>query len=98
MVHRAYVSPDSPLVMSGLGQRGGPHAETGGTVWSARSRGRPGRGGVCVMSIAVVAEEWTQEWASQARCSSQDPDALFVRGKAQHDAKAVCKSCPVLAQ
>jgi WhiB family transcriptional regulator, redox-sensing transcriptional regulator len=50
------------------------------------------------MSIAVVAEEWTQEWASQARCSSQDPDALFVRGKAQHDAKAVCKACPVLAQ
>ena len=50
------------------------------------------------MSIAAVTEEWTQEWASQARCSSQDPDALFVRGKAQHDAKAVCKACPVLAQ
>jgi WhiB family transcriptional regulator, redox-sensing transcriptional regulator len=50
------------------------------------------------MSIAAVAEEWTQEWASLARCSSQDPDALFVRGKAQHDAKAVCKTCPVLAQ
>jgi WhiB family redox-sensing transcriptional regulator len=50
------------------------------------------------MSIAAVTDEWTQEWASQARCSSQDPDALFVRGKAQHDAKAVCKACPVLAQ
>ena len=36
--------------------------------------------------------------ANQAACSNQDPDALFVRGKAQHDAKAVCKGCPVLAQ
>ena len=50
------------------------------------------------MSVAAITDEWTQEWASQARCSSQDPDALFVRGKAQHDAKAVCKTCPVLAQ
>src|SRR3954451_22527739 len=50
------------------------------------------------MSVAVVTDEWTAEWTSQARCSSQDPDALFVRGKAQHDAKAVCKTCPVLAQ
>ena len=53
------------------------------------------------MSTAMVdlrADEWTDEWANQAACSNQDPDALFVRGKAQHDAKAVCKSCPVLAQ
>ncbi|MEO5744721.1 MAG: WhiB family transcriptional regulator [Terracoccus sp.] len=53
------------------------------------------------MSTAVVdlwADEWTDEWANRAACSNQDPDALFVRGKAQHDAKAVCKGCPVLAQ
>ena len=53
------------------------------------------------MSTAMVdlrADEWTDEWANRAACSNQDPDALFVRGKAQHDAKAVCKGCPVLAQ
>ncbi|MEO7131261.1 MAG: WhiB family transcriptional regulator [Dermatophilaceae bacterium] len=50
------------------------------------------------MSVAVGVDRWGEDWASQALCVSQDPDALFVRGKAQHDAKAVCKSCPVLAQ
>lgn len=50
------------------------------------------------MSTAVVADVWIDEWATKANCSTQDPDALFVRGKAQHDAKAVCKACPVLAQ
>ncbi len=50
------------------------------------------------MSVAVGVGRWGEDWASRALCVSQDPDALFVRGKAQHDAKAVCKSCPVLAQ
>ena len=51
-----------------------------------------------IMSAVAIVDSWVDDWASQARCSSQDPDALFVRGKAQHDAKAVCKGCPVLAQ
>lgn len=50
------------------------------------------------MTAVAIADPWVDEWASQARCTGQDPDALFVRGKAQHDAKAVCKTCPVLAQ
>jgi len=50
------------------------------------------------MSAVVMIDPWVDEWANQASCSGQDPDALFVRGKAQHDAKAVCKTCPVLAQ
>jgi len=50
------------------------------------------------MSAVVMVDPWVDEWASQASCSGTDPDALFVRGKAQHDAKAVCKTCPVLAQ
>lgn len=50
------------------------------------------------MSVATVVEVWVDEWASLANCSGQDPDALFVRGKAQHEAKAVCKNCPVLAE
>ena len=96
MVHRAYVGPAPALVMSLLGLRG-----------ARRSVGRPesrfgvvggaGRGGV-VMSAVTIADAWVDEWASQARCTGQDPDALFVRGKAQHEAKAVCKTCPVLAQ
>jgi WhiB family redox-sensing transcriptional regulator len=51
-----------------------------------------------VSATAVMVDLWAGEWTSQARCTSQDPDALFVRGKAQHDAKAVCRTCPVLAQ
>ena len=50
------------------------------------------------MSVVTISTSWVDEWASQAACTGQDPDALFVRGKAQHDAKAVCKTCPVLAQ
>lgn len=50
------------------------------------------------MSASPSLPGWGEEWAIHARCSSQDPDALFVRGKAQHDAKAICKGCPVVAQ
>ncbi|MDV3222048.1 WhiB family transcriptional regulator [Intrasporangium sp.] len=50
------------------------------------------------MSVATNSTTWVDEWASQAACTGKDPDALFVRGKAQHEAKAVCKTCPVLAQ
>jgi WhiB family redox-sensing transcriptional regulator len=50
------------------------------------------------MSIAIQVPIWVGDWASQAACTGQDPDALFVRGKAQHEAKAVCKTCPVLAE
>ena len=32
------------------------------------------------------------------RCAGTDPDALFVQGKAQRAAKAVCKGCPVVAE
>lgn len=41
---------------------------------------------------------WADDWARQAYCTSSDPDTLFVQGKAQHDAKSVCKRCPVLAE
>jgi len=39
-----------------------------------------------------------QQWASQGRCVSTDPDALFVRGAAQQHAKVVCQRCPVIAE
>src|SRR5947209_3901807 len=50
------------------------------------------------MSVVAMVDPWSGEWITKASCSGQDPDALFVSGKAQHDAKAVCKTCPVLAQ
>jgi WhiB family redox-sensing transcriptional regulator len=34
----------------------------------------------------------------QGSCSKAEPDALFVRGAAQHVAKQVCIGCPVIAE
>jgi WhiB family redox-sensing transcriptional regulator len=39
-----------------------------------------------------------QEWAKQGTCLTEDPDSLFVQGKAQRDAKTVCRGCPVIAE
>jgi WhiB family redox-sensing transcriptional regulator len=35
------------------------------------------------------------EWAVDAACRNSDPDALFVQGAAQNQAKVVCRACPV---
>ncbi len=37
-------------------------------------------------------------WAGMGACVTRDPDALFVRGAAQQQAKAVCQRCPVIAE
>lgn len=50
------------------------------------------------MSVIGTRTLWDEDWTQYASCKGQDPDALFVRGKAQHDAKAICKMCPVIAQ
>ena len=40
-----------------------------------------------------VLSTWVADWAQQGSCANQDPDALFVRGKAQRSpAKLVCRS------
>jgi WhiB family redox-sensing transcriptional regulator len=41
------------------------------------------------------ATSWAEDWPLQARCSSEEPDALFVTGAAQHHAKRICGGCPV---
>ena len=41
---------------------------------------------------------WVQEWASQGACTNVDPDALFVQGAAQQQAKQICVGCPVIAE
>lgn len=49
-------------------------------------------------SVVEVRETWTKDWTSRGLCAGKDPDALFVRGKAQRAAKVVCKACPVVAE
>ncbi len=39
-----------------------------------------------------------QNWAAAGACATANPDELFVSGKAQHNAKAVCRHCPVILQ
>jgi WhiB family transcriptional regulator, redox-sensing transcriptional regulator len=36
-----------------------------------------------------------QTWASGAACAGIEPDALFVRGAAQRQARELCFTCPV---
>jgi WhiB family redox-sensing transcriptional regulator len=38
------------------------------------------------------------DWATLGACVQRDPDALFVRGAAQQQAKMVCQRCPVVAE
>lgn len=39
--------------------------------------------------------EWAPSWTVSAACKGGDPDALFVTGAAQHQAKQVCVGCAV---
>ena len=36
-------------------------------------------------------------WSTQAQCSQEQPDALFVEGAEQNRAKRLCAGCPVKA-
>lgn len=38
---------------------------------------------------------WNNDWATLAACKEADPEKLFVKGKAQHRAKLICRGCPV---
>lgn len=35
------------------------------------------------------------DWTTKALCQEGDPDALFVQGAEQNNAKKVCRGCPV---
>lgn len=45
-----------------------------------------------------VRTQWVADWTRFSACADQDPDALFVQGKAQRTAKVVCRTCPVVAE
>ena len=49
-------------------------------------------------STSPTDASWCRDWATRGRCAGQDPDALFVEGKEQRAAKALCKGCPVIAE
>ena len=34
-------------------------------------------------------------WRAAAACRTQDPELMFVRGKAQNKQKEICSACPV---
>lgn len=39
-----------------------------------------------------------EDWAPLAACRKTQPDALFVQGAAQQQAKQICLRCPVVAE
>lgn len=41
---------------------------------------------------------WVDDWAQYGQCRAGDPDALFVQGAAQQEAKQMCVGCPVVAE
>ncbi|MGQ0482843.1 MAG: WhiB family transcriptional regulator [Pseudonocardia sp.] len=38
------------------------------------------------------------DWRVSANCQHDEPDALFVRGRHQRAARAICQGCPVLTE
>lgn len=55
------------------------------------------------MTIAATTQTvrqsvWVEDWASSAACRQSEPDALFVQGAAQQQAKLICQRCPVVAE
>ena len=44
----------------------------------------------------AVRSTWVKDWGRRWACSKAAPDALFVRGAAQHAAKRVCLGCAVI--
>ena len=38
---------------------------------------------------------WDEAWGERASCRASNPDALFVQGAAQREARKVCRGCPV---
>lgn len=41
---------------------------------------------------------WVEDWTELAKCRQVEPDALFVKGAAQQQAKLICRGCPVIAE
>lgn len=53
---------------------------------------------ISATSRQVQSTTWVEEWAPLAACRRSEPDALFVQGAAQQQAKVICQRCPVVAE
>ncbi|WP_226343715.1 WhiB family transcriptional regulator [Agilicoccus flavus] len=51
-----------------------------------------------ISSTLPSRSSWVEDWAPRAACGNTDPDALFVQGAAQQQAKQICAKCPVVAE
>lgn len=51
-----------------------------------------------ISSTLPSRSSWIEDWAPLAACRAGEPDALFVQGAAQQQAKQVCHRCPVVAE
>lgn len=51
-----------------------------------------------VQPLELSTGEWLEDWGPYALCRDTDPDALFVQGRAQREAKSMCRGCPVVAE
>ena len=47
------------------------------------------------MSRGSAVDADSASWAAQGACVQQDPDMLFVRGRAQREVRILCRQCPV---
>ncbi len=48
--------------------------------------------------LAPLVGERRLAWVARARCSTADPDELFVTGAAQKRAAVICRQCDVITQ
>lgn len=53
---------------------------------------------VAPVSRVSRGQRWVTEWTPLAACRTSAPDALFVQGAAQQQAKQICQRCPVIAE
>ena len=51
-----------------------------------------------MIRFSIPIDDGRIAWVSKARCRSNDPDELFVRGAAQRKAAAICRHCPVIVE
>lgn len=50
---------------------------------------------VAVPAPRRAPDRQVEDWTAVAACADTAPDDLFVQGAAQHQAKRVCRTCPV---
>ncbi|MGH3913937.1 MAG: WhiB family transcriptional regulator [Pseudonocardiaceae bacterium] len=43
----------------------------------------------------LLSPQRADNWKTRAACKKMDPDTLFIQGAAQHQAKIICRECPV---